>query len=680
MSYRVFNKLPVVLLMLLFIVSCGKDDSPDPVKEKKEDEQEENDKNTVQGKISTESVDVKVFELVTINVADTTLTGETFTGRIENDDTEEKEIKLQNIGDNQLILMIPGDVSTGSLTLTTDFASNTLSFNVSAVEIEGTADEYFNEIFDDMETLVEDLRQDAAIDPTVLSALSDNFDAIERDFNNLSAAEKQAVVRYIEANIEIIDALTISSDAPAARSGATDCSVLGNNAGAIAKTALIGAGITASVSVLSNLLLPGSGVFVGALFVKTYIAPALLDLAQGIQNCTTQYLEVLGLSLGADSNARTDGSNDFIVNTATPFPLSVQRATLDERSADSDVDWIASLVNTYVRLKGIWNTLFASDYETMDGLAQAKTGLFPTESLDYLSVTTDNPSVTGTLSGTPGNPLITFSSDLTEDTDFSFDVLYDDGDFSVSSGAQPGHLVAKKAPEITDQTFSVAEDAPIGTTVGKVQADGADGDNLTFYITSASGFGRYLFTINENTGVIILNNFLGDWHYDQTHILAIEVSDGNLSSTANITINTLPRFYMTATINGVPWGGTLKSGTLRADDVIYITDNIETYRNHIVGGFQGVWLGIDFPKRLSPYNFAVGTYPFGEYYNTTKVRGSVGDHFSSNGVVTITSVSNGIIEGIFNFTIYDRDEDYRIDENKILYQVSNGAFRMRILN
>ena len=90
------------------------------------------------------------------------------------------------------------------------------------------------------------------------------------------------------------------------------------------------------------------------------------------------------------------------------------------------------------------------------------------------------------------------------------------------------------APAISDQTFSVAEDAANGITVGTVQATDAENDNLTFSITS--GNTGDAFAIAESTGAITVAGAL-DFETASTYTLKVSVSDGELSSNADITVN-----------------------------------------------------------------------------------------------------------------------------------------------
>ena len=92
-----------------------------------------------------------------------------------------------------------------------------------------------------------------------------------------------------------------------------------------------------------------------------------------------------------------------------------------------------------------------------------------------------------------------------------------------------------EAPIVTAKTFSVTENAVAGTTVGTVAATDEDaGDNLTFSIT----FGNInnAFVINENTGVITVAGTI-DHETTPIYTLTVQVSDGDLSASAAVTIN-----------------------------------------------------------------------------------------------------------------------------------------------
>ncbi|MBC6425493.1 MAG: cadherin repeat domain-containing protein, partial [Ekhidna sp.] len=93
---------------------------------------------------------------------------------------------------------------------------------------------------------------------------------------------------------------------------------------------------------------------------------------------------------------------------------------------------------------------------------------------------------------------------------------------------------ANTAPTIANQTFSIAEDAVISTPVGTIKATDAEDDDLTFSITS--GNTGDVFAIAGSTGAITVAGSL-DFETTSTYTLKVSVSDGELSSTADITVN-----------------------------------------------------------------------------------------------------------------------------------------------
>ena len=89
-------------------------------------------------------------------------------------------------------------------------------------------------------------------------------------------------------------------------------------------------------------------------------------------------------------------------------------------------------------------------------------------------------------------------------------------------------------PAIAEQTFSVAENAANGTAVGTVAATDADGDDLTFAITSGN-LGD-AFAINAGTGAITVAGTL-DHETTSVYTLTVQVSDGTATAEAAVTVN-----------------------------------------------------------------------------------------------------------------------------------------------
>ena len=95
-------------------------------------------------------------------------------------------------------------------------------------------------------------------------------------------------------------------------------------------------------------------------------------------------------------------------------------------------------------------------------------------------------------------------------------------------------VAGNEAPIIAAQTFSVTENAANGEAVGTVVATDAEGDNLTFAITS--GNLSDAFAISAGTGVITVAGTI-DYETTLTYTLTVQVSDGMTLATAPVTIN-----------------------------------------------------------------------------------------------------------------------------------------------
>src|SRR5450759_1979513 len=79
-------------------------------------------------------------------------------------------------------------------------------------------------------------------------------------------------------------------------------------------------------------------------------------------------------------------------------------------------------------------------------------------------------------------------------------------------------------PTIDDQTFSVDENSPVGTSVGKVLAFDEDGQALTYSILG--GNTNSAFSISETDGKITVNNKAAiDYEITSSFTLNIEVKD-----------------------------------------------------------------------------------------------------------------------------------------------------------
>lgn len=114
-------------------------------------------------------------------------------------------------------------------------------------------------------------------------------------------------------------------------------------------------------------------------------------------------------------------------------------------------------------------------------------------------------------------------------------VLTSDQIGALASGADPLSITNNEAPVASDATISVDENAVAGASVGTVSASDPDvGDTLTYSITAGNAGGE--FAINASTGEITTTTSL-DYETVNQYALTVEVSDGELSDSATITVN-----------------------------------------------------------------------------------------------------------------------------------------------
>lgn len=93
---------------------------------------------------------------------------------------------------------------------------------------------------------------------------------------------------------------------------------------------------------------------------------------------------------------------------------------------------------------------------------------------------------------------------------------------------------ANTAPIISDQTFSIAEDASIGTSVGTLVASDADEDPLTFSIID--GNPGDIFSIDNTSGELALSGTL-NFDITTSYALTVQVADEESDAKATITVN-----------------------------------------------------------------------------------------------------------------------------------------------
>ena len=95
-------------------------------------------------------------------------------------------------------------------------------------------------------------------------------------------------------------------------------------------------------------------------------------------------------------------------------------------------------------------------------------------------------------------------------------------------------VLENSVPLILSDTFTIAENSLNGMLVGTVQASDADGDTLSYSILA--GNSSDAFEINENGGIVIINESAIDYELNSIFYLTVQVDDGQIISIATIVV------------------------------------------------------------------------------------------------------------------------------------------------
>ncbi|UZR96324.1 cadherin domain-containing protein [Chondrinema litorale] len=268
--------------------------------------------------------------------------------------------------------------------------------------------------------------------------------------------------------------------------------------------------------------------------------------------------------------------------------------------------------------------------------------------------------------------------------------------FSCQKDDEPEPQI-NNAPTIKDQSFDASEDIADSVIIGKLVADDIDDDISNFEITQNSsqslsagtGSGQLslddiLFEINKNGELKLVDGKQLDYEKKTKHDLIVEVSDGELSTAANITVNVqdvaengkpvIDAQSFTIAENS-PLGSTV--GTVIAsdpdgDDLVYFWSSgqetnpaLSTFKlsgNQIktidINDHQGV---LNYEKKDSyTVDVTVGDGKLSKRGTITITITDVNDAptFDSNLITTLTAPEDtGETEDIGNFTATDEDGD-----------------------
>ena len=160
----------------------------------------------------------------------------------------------------------------------------------------------------------------------------------------------------------------------------------------------------------------------------------------------------------------------------------------------------------------------------------------------------DDPLIFEILSGNPDNAfglvpstgVVTVTNkemlDYELNPSFILSVSVSDGFLSDSATVTINLLdvLENSVPVILSDTFTIAENSLNGMLVGTVQASDADGDTLSYSILA--GNTSDAFEINENGGIVIINESAIDYELNSTFYLTVQVDDGQIISIATIVV------------------------------------------------------------------------------------------------------------------------------------------------
>ena len=159
------------------------------------------------------------------------------------------------------------------------------------------------------------------------------------------------------------------------------------------------------------------------------------------------------------------------------------------------------------------------------------------DSLTY-SITAGNDNGIFAIDSSTGKITIADGSHLDFETTSKYDLTVEVSDsFTGNNAIVTVNITdANDAPEINNQTFSIAEDVVNGITVGIVTSSDADGDSLTYSITAGNDNG--IFAINPTTGrITIADGSPLDFETTSKYDLTVEVRDSLTETSASVTVN-----------------------------------------------------------------------------------------------------------------------------------------------
>lgn len=247
-------------------------------------------------------------------------------------------------------------------------------------------------------------------------------------------------------------------------------------------------------------------------------------------------------------------------------------------------------------------------------------------------------------------------------------------------------------PTIVDQEFTVAEDISDATVIGTVTATDAEGDALTFSITTNSSD---LFEVSTAGELSLASGLNLDFETTTSHTITIQVSDGSLTSTATITINvtdvaenTAPAIADQSFTVAEDIDATTAIGMVTATDVEgnTITFSITTNDNGLfeitTGGELTLVSGQNLDFETSTSHSITVQATDGGLSNTATITVNVTDVDESipsanYTVSTFAGRTQGLLDGQGTSALFDTPNGVAVDAAGNVYVADSGNRRIR---
>ncbi|MCS5582613.1 MAG: cadherin domain-containing protein, partial [Pseudomonadales bacterium] len=200
--------------------------------------------------------------------------------------------------------------------------------------------------------------------------------------------------------------------------------------------------------------------------------------------------------------------------------------------------------------------------------------------------------------------------------------------WSVTS-PQSEEVASNSTPSISASTYTVAETASVGDTVGTKTGTDVDGDTLAYTITAGNDSG--LFAMNSSSGKITVAKVL-DYETTTSHSLTVKVTDtGSAAATATVTVNVTD---VTPTFSASAYSASVDNTADTGSTVVDI-DAVETSVYSITAGNDSGRFTINSTSGVISSAKALNTDSTTQYTLTVKATDGTD---SSTADVTVTTV------------------------------------------